>query len=613
MIKNNTHSNAQADTIIIGAGISGLYLALRLSQQNKNIAGSNVGNIVVLEASDRIGGRIHTITRTLSNGEKVQYEAGAARFSKNRHKRVWKLLSDSGLIKHAKSIDSNNRDRNNGDDNGDDNGGIKTIGVAEKDIVNIHLIINKLDVGKVSKTRPITLLGLISEQMGKRVAKQVELNYPYYVELGQLAWWDAYQLFINDFTPSQQYYSLSGKGGLSQLPRWLYSKCKRHGVHIILNARVSKRSNNTVTLIDGKQWTAKKHIIYTCPTDAVALFDAEYGRKMLASILPTPLYRIYTGGYPSIQNNNDHTSSNNNKVWFSKLGKMNVAIPKETPLKFVIPINKSSPAKSTIMISYTDSKYAEAMYNYLDAGSNDDKLQSIVQRTFSKISPKYLKPSWVSHHYWTSGAGFWKPGTDSTQTIDKLIGPHSIYNKSNNDDDNASNDNDDTSNDNRDSTSTQLWIIGENVSHYQGWMEGALESADILLSKITKNDIDVNSDMSIRRISRNASKSSKTQKVRSGKPPRHRSISKTTQKGSGKNISKTELAKHNKRSDAWIAINGNVYDVTKWIDNHPGGDIILKGIGKDASKMFKNIRGGSGHPDFVIKKILPKYLIGKLK
>jgi cytochrome b involved in lipid metabolism len=71
----------------------------------------------------------------------------------------------------------------------------------------------------------------------------------------------------------------------------------------------------------------------------------------------------------------------------------------------------------------------------------------------------------------------------------------------------------------------------------------------------------------------------------------------------------TEVAKHNKKSDAWMIINNKVYDVTEWIPNHPGGNIILKGIGKDATYMFENLHKHGVYAN----KILKKYYIGKLK
>ena len=35
-------------------------------------------------------------------------------------------------------------------------------------------------------------------------------------------------------------------------------------------------------------------------------------------------------------------------------------------------------------------------------------------------------------------------------------------------------------------------------------------------------------------------------------------------------ITEDELAKHNKEGDAWIAIDGHVYDVSKFAELHPG-------------------------------------------
>lgn len=66
-----------------------------------------------------------------------------------------------------------------------------------------------------------------------------------------------------------------------------------------------------------------------------------------------------------------------------------------------------------------------------------------------------------------------------------------------------------------------------------------------------------------------------------------------------------EIAKHNKAEDAWVIIDGKVYDVTDFVDEHPGGNNILKNVGGDASKGFH----GPQHGDSVFD-LLPEYLIG---
>ena len=36
-----------------------------------------------------------------------------------------------------------------------------------------------------------------------------------------------------------------------------------------------------------------------------------------------------------------------------------------------------------------------------------------------------------------------------------------------------------------------------------------------------------------------------------------------------------EVAKHTSRNDAWIIVGGRVLDVSSWLDEHPGGDVVL--------------------------------------
>lgn len=47
-----------------------------------------------------------------------------------------------------------------------------------------------------------------------------------------------------------------------------------------------------------------------------------------------------------------------------------------------------------------------------------------------------------------------------------------------------------------------------------------------------------------------------------------------------------EVKSHNSKDSCWTAINGGVYDVTKFVSSHKGGDKILNACGIDATDLF---------------------------
>jgi cytochrome b involved in lipid metabolism len=55
-----------------------------------------------------------------------------------------------------------------------------------------------------------------------------------------------------------------------------------------------------------------------------------------------------------------------------------------------------------------------------------------------------------------------------------------------------------------------------------------------------------------------------------------------------KSFTPAEVANHNKAENGlYIIIDSSVYDVSNFIEEHPGGSRILKRVaGKDASKQF---------------------------
>merc|ERR1712216_565081 len=78
--------------------------------------------------------------------------------------------------------------------------------------------------------------------------------------------------------------------------------------------------------------------------------------------------------------------------------------------------------------------------------------------------------------------------------------------------------------------------------------------------------------------------------------------------GGGGGYTLEEVAKHTTKTDCWGVVSGQGLDVTKFLGEHPGGELaILTFGGKDATEEFNMI-----HPPDVIPKYAPYAPIGAL-
>ncbi|CAG7969138.1 unnamed protein product [Penicillium salamii] len=69
-----------------------------------------------------------------------------------------------------------------------------------------------------------------------------------------------------------------------------------------------------------------------------------------------------------------------------------------------------------------------------------------------------------------------------------------------------------------------------------------------------------------------------------------------------------DILQHNHRKSCWIAIHGNVYDVTEFLNAHPGGaKVILQSAGKDASQAFDSV-----HAPDILKELPQAALRGQI-
>ncbi|GIX99245.1 cytochrome b5 [Caerostris darwini] len=70
----------------------------------------------------------------------------------------------------------------------------------------------------------------------------------------------------------------------------------------------------------------------------------------------------------------------------------------------------------------------------------------------------------------------------------------------------------------------------------------------------------------------------------------------------------SEVASHCNHNDCWVVIEDNVYDITSFLDTHPGGfDVLMEHAGRDATVAFY----GAGHLR-TTKDLLKPFFVGSL-
>lgn len=78
---------------------------------------------------------------------------------------------------------------------------------------------------------------------------------------------------------------------------------------------------------------------------------------------------------------------------------------------------------------------------------------------------------------------------------------------------------------------------------------------------------------------------------------------------SKKEFTSQDISKHDQQNDCWVSIDGKVYDVTAFMQDHPGGaESIMAYAGKDVTSEYNAI-----HDDSILKKYGPSYEVGILK
>ena len=535
------------DIVIVGGGISGIYLMYQLLEK-KNV------KVLLLESNERFGGRVHTHYEKV-DGKDYVVDLGAGRLGFH-HTHIMELVKKLNLEKDIYPIPSKSEYVENG---------VNKTSFKNKIMNKLYHFLNLKKIRNLSKTimQNFSLKGFLERYMSKAVVQQMIRVFEYKSDFTLLNAYDSIRLFKTDYKDSSKFFVL--KNGIQSITDVMISRIKKHKSY---PRKFGLKNLSTVT--DIKLHDENQGYIVEYKNTASGKVSRVNAKKVVCALprknlVMLPILKPYLSDLNSVQDVNLlRIYEIYEKPWFQSLKKTIT----NDQLQYVIPIN---PANGLIMTSYTDLENANYWLKlYTDKG--EDKLKQTLREKIKKNFHVDVPPSkWLKFSYWDMGVGVWKKKVDSDYLSEKILNimPH-------------------------------FYICGENYSTYQAWCEGALITSKKVFEKI---DCELNlSRTSTRKKGGLRKGGNKTEKRKS------REKSREKPRKNLRKITMDEVKKHNKKTDAWLVIEKKVYNVTSWISKHPGGMIIMKGVGKDATSLFK----GVGHPDYVKKKILPKYLIGEI-
>lgn len=457
------------DIVIIGGGIAGLNAAYELQKYNPKI------KILILERNKTLGGRIFTY-----KDKYMTVEAGAGRFHL-KQENIIQLISELKLKSKIKPTSSSavyapilQNTTNNTTQNNKSNfkNSLFDNPYFPSDPYFDPLFNMGLDLFLGTKNMPISglitkvilhskitsrdvLINTSFENYAKHVLSKEEIQYikdsfGYYSELVIMNAKDAIELMENNLSPTLMFNVLSG--GLSQVVENIYKKLKSNkNITIKTEKEVTKIKYNkdySFFQIQTKTNDVYEAKICICALPKQSIEKIEIFKSIkpiLKKIQCSPLCRIYSRFKPE---------NKTGDVWFKGLPKLTT----NNNLRMVIPMSEKD---GTIMISYTDNKYAE-YWNRLEKTKGIHEVNKEIARLIKQsLNVDIPEPEETKIFYWDCGVGYWGIGADSKKISQEILFPFKDI---------------------------PIYICGEHYSHKnQQWIEGALETSKTVVDYIINN------------------------------------------------------------------------------------------------------------------------------
>lgn len=404
--------------IIVGAGITGLYLAYKLL-----LKGVSATDIVIFEGSDRIGGRIYT-----NEHKGFRYSVGAGRLGK-KHKYVMKIIKDFKLQDQIINIGKNTnyfvegRLMNEAELLSHYKSNFKSLNELWRYAIEKKLNGNKYDPSLYNLHNYFSLI------LSSNDVELLKISLGYIGEMYDMNAYNGLLTLRKDFDiRNNEFFIL--RDGIHILCDVLYK--------YILDAGVSVKFSSILEDVCDSESGDKKYV-------KVSGVKHSYSKLYLTIKRGDYMNIGYFKKYESLFNtvSDGHLLrifAQYKDVWFKDMPK----ILTQNKLQFIIPIDYNS---GLIQISYSDRYNAD----FWNAFKNEKDVKKYLTKILNEMFPeKNIKePEWITMHFWKAGDHMWNVGVNTKkiqEKMDDIFIPKDIY------------------------------ILGETYSERQAWIEGAIET-----------------------------------------------------------------------------------------------------------------------------------------
>ena len=348
--------NSNYDIIVVGGGITGMYMCYKLAPTNRSI--------LLLESSDCLGGRIKTIR---VDGD--QYEAGAVRIC-STHKKTLRLLNDLQLHTELQKLPDT----------------LDTILYEEPVKVDQYALLNEIIQASTTMDKTylenVTFYQLCIDVLGNETANHLVYAYGYDAEFMYASASSILMMYSDSLLRKKDYYAL--RCGLSEMIQRLkvyvqkYSNVTIQVSTEVLDINPLKKA--VCIQAPHKQWIYARNTILTVPLKTLKTYPC-LQKCPIQSVMQNCLHRIYAK-YPV----------KNGKVWFQNINRTTT----NNILRHIIPIN---PQTGLIMLVYADSSRSYAWNLLAKQGAKilTEKIHDQIEAVF-KIRPP--EPLWIRNYYW---------------------------------------------------------------------------------------------------------------------------------------------------------------------------------------------------------------------